>query len=192
MRCTIPQTLAIALFLSFLPANAPLAAQNFPPPPDGGLEQIKTMVWGSKNAFTAEQISTMGRLRDASMRDPYALDQLRHLTDNIGPRLSGSPQAQQAVEYVASQMRSLGATVTLEKVAIPHWVRGTETAELVEWPGQTPGTTQKVVLTALGGSGAYKKGNWRRRCILDPWLTAEKKKPVLFLLHHGTELHQVR
>src|SRR3569832_380085 len=154
MRCTIPQTLAIALFLSFVPAASPLAAQNVPPPPDGGLEQIKTMVWGSKNAFTADQISMMGRLRDASMRDAYALDQLRHLTDNIGPRLSGSPQAQQAVDYVASQMRSLGAAVTLEKVAIPHWVRGTETAELVGWPGQTPGTTQKVVLTALGGSGA--------------------------------------
>jgi Zn-dependent M28 family amino/carboxypeptidase len=170
MRCTIPQTLAIALFLSFLPANAPLAAQNFPQPPDGGLEQIKTMVWGSKNAFTAEEISTMGRLRDASMRDPYALDQLRHLTDNIGPRLSGSPQAQQAVEYVASQMRSLGATVTLEKVSIPHWVRGMETAELVEWPGQTPGTTQKVVLTALGGSGATPaSGLTAELIVVDDW-----------------------
>jgi carboxypeptidase Q len=37
---------------------------------------------------------------------------------------------------------------------VPHWVRGAETAELVEYPGQAPGTTQKIVLTALGQSPA--------------------------------------
>src|ERR1700738_5431769 len=51
-------------------------------------------------------------------------------------------------------MRALGAEVTLEKAMVPHWVRGAETAEVVSWPGQAPGTTQKVVLTALGGSVA--------------------------------------
>ena len=96
----------------------------------------------------------MERLRDAAMHDPYALNELRHLTDNIGPRLAGSPQAQHAVEWVASQMRDLGAEVTLEKTMVPHWVRGVETAEMVSWPGQTPGTKQKIVLTALGGSVA--------------------------------------
>jgi len=106
------------------------------------------------NPFTPSQLATMQKLRDAAIKDPYALDQLRHLTYNIGPRLSGSPQAGQAVEYVAAQMRALGAEVTLEKAKVPHWVRGTETAELVSWPGQTPATTQKVVLTALGGSVA--------------------------------------
>src|SRR5208283_5064985 len=94
------------------------------------------------------------RLRTQAMSDTYALDELRYLTDNIGPRLSGSPQAQQAVDYVAAQMRALGAQVTLEKAMVPHWVRGQETAELVSWPGQAPGTTQKIVLTALGGSVA--------------------------------------
>jgi len=68
----------------------------------------------------------MERLRDAAMKDPYALDELRHLTENIGPRLSGSPQAQQAVNYVAGQMRALGADVMLEKATVPHWVRGEE------------------------------------------------------------------
>jgi carboxypeptidase Q len=96
----------------------------------------------------------MARLRDAALKDPYALDQLRHLTDNIGPRISGSPQAQHAVEYVAAEMKALGAEVQLEKTMVPHWVRGVETSELIAWPGQTPGTTQKIVLTALGGSGA--------------------------------------
>jgi Zn-dependent M28 family amino/carboxypeptidase len=105
-------------------------------------------------AWTPAQIANMQRLRDAAIADPYALNELRHLTDNIGPRISGSPQAQQAVEYVAAEMRALGAEVTLEKTSVPHWVRGVETAQLTSWPGQAPGTTQKVVLTALGGSVA--------------------------------------
>ncbi len=108
----------------------------------------------STGAWTSDQIATMARLRDAALKDPFALDELRHLTDNIGPRLSGSPQAQHAVEYVAAEMRALGAEVQLEKTNVPHWVRGVETCELLTWPGQTPGTTQKIVLTALGGSGA--------------------------------------
>ena len=37
---------------------------------------------------------------------------------------------------------------------VPHWVRGDETAALVQFPGQTESTTQKIVLTALGGSVA--------------------------------------
>jgi hypothetical protein len=51
-------------------------------------------------------------------------------------------------------MRQLGLDVHLEEAKVPHWVRGAETAELVEYVGQTPGTTQKIVLTALGGSGS--------------------------------------
>jgi Zn-dependent M28 family amino/carboxypeptidase len=49
-------------------------------------------------------------------------------------------------------MRKLGLDVRLQKVVVPHWVRGEERAELVEFTGMAPGTTQRVVLTALGGS----------------------------------------
>jgi hypothetical protein len=51
-------------------------------------------------------------------------------------------------------MRRLGLEVQLEKLMVPHWVRGIETCELTEFKGQAPNTTQKVVLTALGGSTA--------------------------------------
>ncbi len=108
----------------------------------------------STGAWTTEQVAIMARLRDAALQDPYALAELRHLTDNIGPRISGSPQAQHAVQYVAAEMRALGAEVLLEKVVVPHWVRGVETSELLAWPGQAPGAMQKIVLTALGGSAA--------------------------------------
>ncbi len=95
------------------------------------------MISGGKSAWTPEQLAAMERLRDAALKDSYAFNELRHLTDNIGPRLSGSPQAQQAVNYVAAEMRALGAEVTLEKASVPHWVRGVETAEVdrMAWSG---------------------------------------------------------
>jgi hypothetical protein len=51
-------------------------------------------------------------------------------------------------------LKAIGCEVQLEKVMVPHWVRGEETAALIEFPGQTQGTTQKIVLCALGGSVA--------------------------------------
>ncbi len=92
----------------------------------------------------------MRRLQDAALADDYAYQRLAHLTDNIGPRPAGSIQAAAAVEYVANEMRQLGLEVTLEKVKAPRWVRGEDKAELVGFPGQTPGTTQRIVVTALG------------------------------------------
>ena len=76
------------------------------------------------------------------------------MCNNIGPRLSGSLQAERAVEYVAGEMRRIGLKVQLEELKVPHWVRGQETGALVQFPGMAQGTTQKVVLTALGGSVA--------------------------------------
>jgi hypothetical protein len=148
------KTFLLASATSFL--CLPSVAQIPAPPPASSSyqERIMRLMKSSTGAWTTDQIATMARLRDAAMQDSYALAELRHLTDNIGPRLSGSPQAQQAVEYVAAEMRALGAEVQLEKTVVPHWVRGAETGELLGWPGQTPGTTQKIVLTALGGSGA--------------------------------------
>ena len=97
-------------------------------------------------------IQELTAIRDAGLTDDYAFRQVAHLTENIGPRPVGSPQAQAAIEYVAGELRKLGLDVHLEPVQARHWIRGAETAELVEYPGQAPGTTQKIVLTALGGN----------------------------------------
>ncbi len=91
-------------------------------------------------------------LRDAALADDYAYQQVAHMTDNIGPRPEGSRQAEGAVNYVAGELRKLGLDVRLEEVKVVSWIRGVETAELVEYPGQVSGTTQKIVLTALGGN----------------------------------------
>ena len=105
-------------------------------------------------AWPPELIAKLEKLRDAAFSSDYAWRQVAHLTENIGPRISGSPQAQQAVEYVADELRGLGLDVKLEKVMVPHWVRGEERAALTVFPGQAPGTTQKIVLAALGNSAA--------------------------------------
>jgi len=104
--------------------------------------------------YSPKLVAELKQLHTAALASDYAYVQLAHLCNNIGPRLSGSPQAQHAVQYVAAEMRRLGLDVRLEKVMVPHWVRGAETAELVQFSGQAPNTTQKIVLTALGGSVA--------------------------------------
>lgn len=104
--------------------------------------------------LSPQVVHELEQIQRVALANDYAYRQLAHLTNNIGPRLSGSPQAQAAVEYVAAEMRKLGLDVQLEKLSVPHWVRGEETAALVAYPGQAPGTQQKVVLTALGGSVA--------------------------------------
>jgi carboxypeptidase Q len=98
--------------------------------------------------------ATLAKIRDTAMQSNYAYERLEDLTDLVGPRLSGSAGAAAAVQQVAAELRKLGAKVTLEPVKVPHWVRGSETAELVNYAGRPEGVSQRIVLTALGGSGA--------------------------------------
>ena len=128
------RSLAMVLLLAVVPAvfNLNLSAQSTSAP-----------AWDQR---TLEQLR---QLQHTALQDDYAYQQAAHLCDNIGPRPTGSLQAAAAVDYVASEMRKLGLEVTLEKVTVPKWIRGEEHAELISYPGQVPGTTQKIVLTAL-------------------------------------------
>lgn len=74
---------------------------------------------------------------------------LEDLCLKIGHRLSGSPQADQAVEYAFSLMDSLGIHPRKQPVMVPHWVRGEQ-----EMAYYTTASGQKGVLNicALGGS----------------------------------------
>lgn len=103
------------------------------------------------SATTWEEI---GRMRGMARESSYSYDQVRFLSNNIGPRLSGSRQAAASVEYVAQQMRDLGLDVRLEPVTVPHWIRGREEAELIDYAGHVDGASQKIVVTALGNTVA--------------------------------------
>jgi carboxypeptidase Q len=103
-------------------------------------------------AVSPQLKSDLIALRDGAFTDDYAYRQLVYLTENIGPRTVGSAQAEAGVNYVADELRKLGLEVRLEDVKVPQWIRGEETAQLVEYPGQVPSAVQKIVLTALGGN----------------------------------------
>jgi len=84
-----------------------------------------------------------------------AYDWLRDLTQNIGGRLSGSPEAAMAVKWAKQTMIEAGAdTVILQEVMVPHWVRGAkETAAIIE----PNGNRTDVAICALGNSIATPK-----------------------------------
>jgi hypothetical protein len=62
-------------------------------------------------ALPSELAANLARLRDAALTSDYAWRQVAHLTENIGPRLAGSLQAEAAVNYVADELRRLGLEV---------------------------------------------------------------------------------
>ena len=104
--------------------------------------------------YSEKTLADLRKIQQASLESDYGYRQTAYLTTNIGPRLTGSAQAERAVQYVADEMRKLGLEVRLQKLTVPHWVRGEERGELIEWQFMTQNTTQKIVLTALGGSVA--------------------------------------
>ena len=120
----------------------------------------------SDSSNASGEAATLGRIRDAAMHSDWAYQRLADLTDKIGARLSGSPQLDAAVVQVADAMRALGATVTLQPAKVPHWVRGEEKAELVDYPGRPAGMTQPLHLTALGDSSATPAAGLTARVIV--------------------------
>ena len=98
--------------------------------------------------------AVLSRIRDAGLKDDWAFGRLTDLCDKIGPRMSGSRQAEAAVQQIAAALRAGGLSVELQPVKVPHWVRGAEKAEITEYPGRPAGVTQELHLTTLGGSVA--------------------------------------
>lgn len=89
---------------------------------------------------------------DVALTQGKGYDWLNYLSNQIGGRLSGSVQAQQAVNYTKLQLDSLGLDkVWLQPVMVPKWVRGTPEFAYFE---TTPGNTTNVSICALGGSVA--------------------------------------
>src|SRR6059036_1988487 len=127
--------------------------------------------------FSPQTLADLKRLQQAALSSDYAYKQVAHLANNIGPRLSGSAQAAKAVEYVAGELRAVGCEVQLERVMVPHWVRGEETAALTQFTGQAENTTQKIVLCALGPSVPTPANGIEANVIAVPNFDALKSMP---------------
>ena len=80
---------------------------------------VATTVAQNKDSVTIKKIA------DDILINGKAYNNLRYLCKQIGPRLSGSANAQKAVLATAKMLKDAGAdTVYLQPCMVPHWVRG--------------------------------------------------------------------
>jgi carboxypeptidase Q len=115
-----------------------------------GLLTVEQSAPATRDADTdwiEEYRAPAARLLDAARADTTAWERLTHLTDTFGHRLSGSAALEAALRWAAAEMERDGlSNVRLEKVMVPRWVRGRESAQLVEpFPGE-------LVMLGLGNS----------------------------------------
>ncbi len=100
---------------------------------------------------------------DLALTKGKSYDWLNHLSNQIGGRLSGSVQAEQAIVYTKAELDSLGLDrVWLQPVMVPKWVRGTPEFAYLE---SKPGYTSNVPICALGGSVATPPGGVKANVI---------------------------
>jgi hypothetical protein len=103
-------------------------------------------------SLTDQYREVANKLIDAALADQGGMDKLSFLCDRIGNRLSGSTSLEKAIAWAANQMKEDGLTnVITPRVKVPHWVRGNESAALVE-PVSRP-----LNMLGLGGSVATPK-----------------------------------
>jgi len=85
-----------------------------------------------------------------SLTNGKAYQWLDHLSNKIGGRLSGSENAEKAVQYTKAELEKLGLDkVWLQPVMVPKWIRGEKEDAYFQIGNQD---LQKVNICALGGS----------------------------------------
>ena len=95
----------------------------------------------------------VSRLQAAAQADDFAWQRLAELTDTYGNRISGSENLTRAIRWAEATLTKDGlANVRTEKVMVPRWVRGQESAVIVDPPEHA------VVMLGLGGSVATPPG----------------------------------
>jgi hypothetical protein len=125
----------------------------------------------SKKAPEPVEAPEIGALR-SGQKSSQAASIVRSLTDEVGPRLAGSPGDALATAWGERTMKSLGfANVRLEPVRVPHWVRGAESGKVV-----SP-VEQQLSLTALGGSIGTPEGGLEGEVVMAASLDALAKLP---------------
>ena len=90
------------------------------------------------------------KIYKTSLINGHSYDWLDYLSNEIGSRLSGSFNAELAVNYTKSELEKIGLDkVWLQPVMVPKWIRGNPEFAYIE---TAPGKTIPVNLCALGGS----------------------------------------
>lgn len=137
---------AVALFcLALVPAWWPAGANSGTSAPAPAVHAAERQVpdWLDPYAANAK------RLMDAALADTFAWDRVAELTDTFGARLTGSANLTRAIAWAVETMKADGLeNVRTEKVMAPHWVRGQESAVIVDPPEHA------ITMIGLGGSVA--------------------------------------
>ena len=110
------------------------------------------MLIGFLSVYSQDDKDMIKKIFDNSMSSSVSYELLDHLSNEIGGRLSGSLNAERAVEWGRKELIKVGFDkVWLQDVMVPKWVRGPKEFALIE---TQPGTTFNVDVCALGGSVA--------------------------------------
>ena len=104
-------------------------------------------VHSQNDKFVNEIISD---IYNTALKDSKSYDWLEYLSKNIGPRLSGSLNAERSVKWTKKTLENIGLdSIWLQPVMVPKWVRGNFEYAYIE---SSPGNTINVNVCALGGS----------------------------------------
>lgn len=94
-------------------------------------------------------LPTAVQSQNAPSSPDAALDFVRDLTTEVGPRQAGTEAEARARIWAVARLRAMGfANVRVEEYQMPTWVRGEERASII-----SP-HPQALAITALGNSGA--------------------------------------
>jgi carboxypeptidase Q len=134
VACRFHVVLGAGLLLAFL-SNVVTAQGGGAAPP------------GAPTSLADQYRDAAQRLIGAALTSDQAYTRLSALCDGIGNRLSGSESLERAIDWAVTTMRADGleGVRTLPATA-PHWVRGQESAELLE------PVHQKLFMLGLGRS----------------------------------------
>ncbi len=113
--------------------------------------------------FAQTDADNLKKIYTTSLTDGMSYQWLDHLSNQIGGRLSGSLNAEKAVEYTKAEFEKLGLDkVWLQPVMVPRWVRGAPEFAYIE---TSPGQTTSVNICALGGSIETPNGGVKAKVI---------------------------
>jgi carboxypeptidase Q len=122
-----------------------------------GGQTLHTATPATRSTWLDAYREPASRLIGEAVGSTFAWDRLSMLTDSIGNRLSGTPALDRAIHWAVAEMTRDGLeNVHTERVMVPKWVRGSESAEIVE-PARQPmvmlGLGDSVGTSSAGGDG---------------------------------------
>ena len=112
-------------------------------------------------SIKSKYVETSLKIISKSLTDSTAYNRLGYMCDTFGPRLSGSKNLENAINWILKEMNNDALeNVKGEKVAVPTWIRGKESATLLS-PFK-----KELSMLGLGGSIATPRGGLKAEVIV--------------------------